>query len=78
MVTLKVRQMLGIIWRANGVLTAGSLISLYSSMVLPHLQYCLMVGDCGACGNITMGVALLRAKKRFVGLMAGRCGLYQR
>ena len=46
-------------------------------MVLPHLQYCLMVwGNFEACRNATKGEALLRAQKRFVGLMAGRRGLY--
>ena len=76
-VTSKVRQLLGIIGRASGVLSGSSLVSLYNGMVLPHLQYCLMVwGDFGACGNQTRGAALLRAQKRFVGLMAGKRGLY--
>ena len=33
-------------------------------------------GDFEACRNLTRGAALLRAQKRFVGLMAGRRGLY--
>ena len=59
------------------MLSGGSLVSLYNGMVLPHLQYCLMVwGDFEACSNRTRGAALLRAQKRFVGLMAGQHGLY--
>ena len=69
--------MLGVIGRVSGVLSGRSLVSLYNGMVLPHLQYCLMVwGDFEACRNLTRGAALLRAQKRFVGLMAGKRGLY--
>ena len=76
-VTAKVRQLLGVLGRASGVLSWPSLVSLYNGMVLPHLQYCLMAwGDFEACGNLTRAVALLRAQKRFVGLMAGKRGLY--
>ena len=51
--------------------------NLACGMVLPHLQYCLMAwGDFEACGNLMRAAALLRAQKRFVGLMAGKRGLY--
>ena len=76
-VTVKTRQLLGIMGRASGVLNGGLLLSLYNGMVLPHLQYCLMVwGDFEAGRNKTRGEALLRLQKRFVGLMAGKRGIY--
>ena len=59
-VTVKVCQLLGIMGRASGVLNGGFLFSLYNGMVLPHLQYCLMVwGDFKAGLNKTRGEALL-------------------
>ena len=60
-VTVKVRQLFGIMGRASGVLDGGLLLSLYNGMVLPHLQYCLMVwGDFEVGCNKTRGEALLR------------------
>ena len=77
-VTVKVGQLLGIMGRASGLLNGGLLPSLYDGMVLPHLQYCLMVwGDFEVGLNRTCGEALLlRLQKRFVGLMAGKRGIY--
>ena len=78
-VTVKTRQLLGIMGRASGVLNGGLLLSLYNGMVLPHLQYCLMVwGDFEAGRNRTRGEALLRLQKRFVGLMARKRGVYHK
>ena len=74
---VKVCLLLGIMGRASGVLNGRLLLSLYNGMVLPHLQYCLMVwGDFEAGRNKTRGEALLRLQKRFVGLMAGKRGIY--
>ena len=39
----KVGQLLGVLWRASSVLGGRSLLSLYNGLVLPHLQYYLMV-----------------------------------
>ena len=39
----KVGQLLGVLGRAGTVLGGKSLLSLYNGLVLPHLQYCLMV-----------------------------------
>ena len=76
-VTVKVRQLLGIMEMASRVLEGSLLLSLYNDMVLPHLQYCLMVwGGFEASCNRTRGEALLRLQKRFVGLMAGKRGIY--
>ena len=70
-------QLLGVLGRASAVLGGRSLLSLYNGLVLPHLQYCLMVwGDFeGDCNAVTAG-PLLRYQKRFAGLVAGRRGLY--
>jgi hypothetical protein len=46
-------------------------------MVLPHLQYCLMVwGDFEEGRNLAYGETLLKLQKRFVGLIAGKGGRY--
>ena len=46
-------------------------------MVLPHLQYCLMVwGDFSGSRNKTVGKALLKYQKQFVGMIAGKRGKY--
>ena len=73
----KMGQLLGVLGRASAVLGPESLLSLYNGMVLPHLQYCLMVwGDFQGDSNGAHGLALLRQQKRFVGLIAGRKGRY--
>ena len=73
----KIAQLLGVLGRASAVLGQGSLLSLYNGLVLPHLQYCLMVwGDFQGDGNGTQGAALLRQQKRFVGLIEGKRGRY--
>ena len=59
------------------MLGGRQLLSLYNGMVLPHLQYCLMVwGDLRGDRNSVLGGALLRYQKRFAGLAAGRRGRY--
>ena len=76
-VRAKVGQLLGVIGRASAVLGGRALLSLYNGLVLPHLQYCLMVwGDFCGCGNLTLGGSLLRYQKRVAGLVAGRRGRY--
>ena len=55
-VRAKVGQLVGVVGRASASLSGGSLLSLYNGLVLPHLQYCLMVwGDFRGCGNVTLG-----------------------
>ena len=52
----KVGQLLGVLGRAGSVLGEGPLLSLYNGLVLPHLQYCLMVwGDFQEGRNVTWG-----------------------
>ena len=73
----KVAQLLGVLGRASAVLGGRSLLSLYNGLVLPHLQYCLMLwGDFEGDGNSVIAGPLLRYQKRFAGLVAGRRGLY--
>ena len=55
-VRTKVGQLLGVLGRARAVLGGGALLSLYNGLVLPHLQYCLMVwGDFQEGRNMTLG-----------------------
>ena len=76
-VRTKVGQLLGVLGRAASVLSGRLLLSLYNGLVLPHLQYCLMVwGDFQEGRNVTLGASLLRYQKRFAGLIAGRTGRY--
>ena len=69
----KVGQLLGVLGRARAVLGGGAVLSLYNGLVLPHLQYCLMVwGDFSGDGNGSLGRSILSNQKRFVGLIAGK------
>jgi hypothetical protein len=62
----KVQQLLGMLGRVRADLDEHLLLSLYNSMVLPHLQYCLMVwGDFEASRNLPYGKPLLKLQKRF-------------
>ena len=76
-VRAKMGRLLGVLGRARAVLGGGALLSLYNGLVLPHLQYCLMVwGDFQGGRNVTLGQSLLRYQKRFAGMVAGRTGRY--
>ena len=71
----KVGRLLGVVGRASSVLSGGSLLALYNGLVLPHLQYCLMVwGDFRGCRNVVLADTLLRYQKQFARLSAGRRG----
>ena len=73
----KVGQLLGVLWRARLVLGGRSLLALYNGLVLPHLQYCLMVwGGFAVDGNGGLGAALLSYQKRFAGLISGQRGRF--
>ena len=70
-------RLLGVLGRAGAVLDGRRLLSLYDGLVLPHLQYCLMVwGDLKEGRNLTLGGSLIRYQKRFAGLIAGKKGRY--
>ena len=71
----KVGQLLGVLGRARAVLGGPAVLSLYNGLVLPHLQYCLMVwGDFKEGRNLTLGGVLLKYQKRLMGLIAGKRG----
>jgi hypothetical protein len=71
------RRILGVLGRAGADLNERLLISLYNSLVLPHLQYCLMVwGNFEADRNKAQEATLLKLQKRFVGIIAGQGGRY--
>jgi hypothetical protein len=66
-----------VLGRARADLNERLLISLYNSLVLPHLQYCLMVwGNFEADRNKAQGETLLKIQKRFVGIIARQGGRY--
>ena len=76
-VTTKISQLLGVIGRASSVLDGGTLRTLYNGLVLPHLQYCLIVwGDFTGGRNKTLAGKLLKLQKRFVGMIAEAKGRY--
>ena len=48
------------------------MLSLFNGLVLPHLQFCLMVwGDFEGCGNVTWAGLVLCHQKGFARLVAG-------
>jgi hypothetical protein len=72
-----VRQLLEVLGRVIADLDEHLFLSIYNSMVLPNLRYCLMVwGDFEAGRNLAYGETLLKIQKRFVGLIAGKRGRY--
>ena len=73
----KISQLVGVLGRARTALDGGSLLTLYNSLVLPHLQYCLMIwGDFTGDLNGSLGQAILSFQKRLVGMIAGETGRY--
>ena len=73
----KTAQLLGVLGRARAVLGEDSLRVLYNSLVLPHLQYCLLAwGDFTGDGNSATGRAILSHQKRLMGVIAGKTGRY--
>jgi hypothetical protein len=71
------RRLLGVLGRARADLNERLLISLYNSLVPPHLQYCLMVwGNFEAERNKAQGETLLKLQKRFMGIIARQSGRY--
>ena len=73
----KISRLLGVLGRAQAALGGRLLHMLYNGLVLPHLQYCLMIwGDFHEGRNKTLGGTLLRYQKRFMGLILERKGRY--
>ena len=76
-VRAKVGKLIGILGRVSAVIGGKSILMLYNALVLPHLQYCLMVwGDFEEGRNKTLGDSLLRYQKRFLGLIEGKRGMF--
>ena len=70
-------RLLGILGRASATLGGESVYKLYNALVLPHLQYCLMIwGDFEEGRNKLLGESLLRYQKKFLGLISERRGRY--
>ena len=73
----KTGRLVGVIGRASATLGSSSLQMLYNALVLPHLQYCLMVwGDFSEGMNKTLGAGLLRHQKKILGMIEGTRGRY--
>ena len=73
----KVGRLVGVLGRAREALGGEAVHQLYNALVLPHLQYCLLVwGDFEEGRNKTLGEALLKYQKRFLGLITGARGRY--
>jgi hypothetical protein len=71
------RRLLGVLGRARADLIERLLVSLCNSMVLPHLQFCLMMrGNFEAERNKAQGETLPKLQKRFVGIIVGQGGRY--
>jgi hypothetical protein len=66
-----------VLGRARADLGEHLLVSVYNSMVLPHLQYCLIVwGNFEADRNKAEGETLLKLQKMFVDIIAGKGSRY--
>ena len=76
-VKTKVSQLVGIIGRVRNSVGGNAVRTLYNGLILPHLQYCLMVwGDFEGGRNVTLGLGFLKLQKRIVGMIEGNRGKY--
>ena len=68
----KISQTVGIIGRARGFMDGPQLLHLYNTMVLPHIQYCLINwGDFEGDHNCKLGKRLLTLQKCLVRIVCG-------
>ena len=69
----KISQMIGIIGRARRFMEPPQLILLYNTMVLPHLQYCLINwGNFKDDRNLRLRDRILRLQKCFLRMIYGK------
>ena len=72
----KISQMIGIIGRARRFMETPQLILLYNTMVLPHLQYCLINwGNFKDDRNLRYKDRILRLQKCFLRIIYGKSRL---
>ena len=63
----KMRQTMGLIGRAKGFMDEAQVLLLYNTMVLPHLQYCLINwGNFAGDRNLGLMTEILTLQKSFV------------
>ena len=68
----KLSQTVGIIGRARGFMQGPELLQLYNTMVLPHLQYCLINwGNFKGDNNVKLRDKLLGLQKTFLRIITG-------
>ena len=76
-VLAKVGRLVGVIGRVRTSVGGKAMHMLYNALVLPHLQYCLMVwGDFNEGKNRKLGEDLLKYQKRIIGMIEGTQGRY--
>ena len=70
-ILVRIRQTIGIIGRARGFMKGAQLLLLYNTMVLPHLQYCLLNwGNFKGDSNSKLKICLLSLQKSLVRIIA--------
>ena len=70
-VLTRVRQTIGLIGRARGFMSGPQLLILNDTMVLPHLQYCLLNwGNFQGDGNARLRAGLVSLQKSLVRIIA--------
>ena len=68
----KIRQTMGIIGRARSFMAIGELLKLYNTMVLPHLQYCIINwGNFKGDGNLKLRDEILATQKSLMRIITG-------
>ena len=73
----KVGRLVGVLGRARTALGGKAMHMLYNALILPHLQYCLIVwGDFQEGKNKKLGQDLLKYQKRIIGMISGARGRY--
>jgi hypothetical protein len=71
-VITKLRQTMGLIGRAKGFMDEAQVLLLYNTMVLPHLQYCLINwGNFAGDRNLGLMKEILTLQKSFVRIITG-------